>query len=820
MRLSLVICALFAALPAAAATPAFVNGSFEQGLAGWQRSGLFYAQLSAKAHDGYRVAAFGAAESVIGIGNTKGTLYQTVTLPATPQYTLVFWASIATTETAAAVRDTLALDILTSTGSLLSTPLTLSNRDASSAFVRYAIPLAAYAGKSVRVQFRGQVDAANPTVFQLDAVSLEQIVGPTSIEGVITSAATGAKIKDALVSFGGISAPSLADGSYKLANVPCTAGVLRVVAVGYVTAEVASYRPNCGASNRRDVALALPPTTLLGRVWDSSTNANLINVHVTFAGAEQVTASDGTYVFPSVPCQAGSIVAQTPEFALWRLDGFTPKCGTSNRIDIPLVPQLTAILGYVSETPSGRAIAGAEVTFGNRKTTTNDRGLYLLTAVASTPAVMTVAAPGYQTSATTVSPIDQQTIFATTQLVANVTTISGRIIDRFTATSIPTATVRLDNNPTAPANGGNYTLLAYCGTVGLTVEAPGYQKLVMAYETTCGTANQLDLQLAPLPPVPSLCGRVGADIGGNIAGVKVDVGSRSTVTDANGAYCIGALVCGGSPVNVHFSRAGYLDSDKSVNVVCGQMNALDANLHERTIEGSVIDAEVNAPIPGAAIAYGNDATTTGDGGAFTFHGFCRGDTIVVTKAGYRPYSADVNAAMCSSIRPVIPAIKLQPSATNVFVTLLDKQAPIRDAFVKWRGTFGTPDGQGGYAFTATLCQSASLVAFAPRYKTAPVALTAICDHSILQPVGLTPVRTTISGSVRDGIHGGALQGATVTWQSATVTTDANGRFSLVYVPCANGTLTIAKSGYKTITPSVNADCTADVKFSGDYILGQ
>lgn len=115
-----------------------------------------------------------------GVNSVTDTLTQTVTIPAGAVASLTFWVNVVTQETTTATAyDTLAVEIHNAGGTLLATPLTLSNLDKTASgntngtyFQPPAVNLAAYAGQTVQIVFRGICDTSLPTTFRLDDVSL------------------------------------------------------------------------------------------------------------------------------------------------------------------------------------------------------------------------------------------------------------------------------------------------------------------------------------------------------------------------------------------------------------------------------------------------------------------------------------------------------------------------------------------------------------------------------------------------------------------------------------------------------------------------
>jgi len=118
--------------------------------------------------------------TVGGNNNGNDTLTQTVAIPAGSSAMLSFWVNIVTQEnTTTTAFDTMAVEIHNSGGTLLATPLTLSNLNATSSnntngtyFKPASINLAAFAGQTIQIVFHATCDFTLPTTFRIDDVSL------------------------------------------------------------------------------------------------------------------------------------------------------------------------------------------------------------------------------------------------------------------------------------------------------------------------------------------------------------------------------------------------------------------------------------------------------------------------------------------------------------------------------------------------------------------------------------------------------------------------------------------------------------------------
>jgi PKD repeat protein len=110
-----------------------------------------------------------------GYGSTHtDTLSQAVTLPAgCSTYSLSFWLHIDTAETSTTSKyDTLKVQLLNSSGTVLSTLHTYSNLDHNTGYTKHSFSLSGYAGQTVTLKFTGSEDYELQTSFVLDDTAI------------------------------------------------------------------------------------------------------------------------------------------------------------------------------------------------------------------------------------------------------------------------------------------------------------------------------------------------------------------------------------------------------------------------------------------------------------------------------------------------------------------------------------------------------------------------------------------------------------------------------------------------------------------------
>ena len=123
-----------------------------------------------------------------GYGTTHtDTLSQAVTLPTgCSNYNFSFWLHIDTAETTTTTKyDTLKVQILNSSGTVLSTLHTYSNLDHNTGYAQRSFSLSAYAGQKITLKFTGAEDyelTVTPPAARVLAEGLPEAVATAVIE--------------------------------------------------------------------------------------------------------------------------------------------------------------------------------------------------------------------------------------------------------------------------------------------------------------------------------------------------------------------------------------------------------------------------------------------------------------------------------------------------------------------------------------------------------------------------------------------------------------------------------------------------------------
>ncbi|WP_327370060.1 hydrolase [Streptomyces sp. NBC_01217] len=140
------------------------NNGFESGATSWSATSGVITNASGESP---RTGSYYAWLNGYGSANTD-TLAQSVTIPSGCSATLSFYLHVDTAETGTTAYDTLKVQVLNSSGTVLGTLATYSNLNAASGYALRSFNLGGYAGQTVTVKFTGTEGSKLQTSFVID----------------------------------------------------------------------------------------------------------------------------------------------------------------------------------------------------------------------------------------------------------------------------------------------------------------------------------------------------------------------------------------------------------------------------------------------------------------------------------------------------------------------------------------------------------------------------------------------------------------------------------------------------------------------------
>lgn len=150
------------------------NPGFESGSASpWSLSSGVLCSNSGCGSESAHAGSWFAWLDGYGSAHTDSATQQ-VTIPSgKSSATLTFWLHVDTAETTTSARyDTLKVQLLDTSGNVLTTLSTFSNLDAASGYAQHTFDVSSYIGRTVTVQFTGTEDSVYQTSFVLDDIDL------------------------------------------------------------------------------------------------------------------------------------------------------------------------------------------------------------------------------------------------------------------------------------------------------------------------------------------------------------------------------------------------------------------------------------------------------------------------------------------------------------------------------------------------------------------------------------------------------------------------------------------------------------------------
>jgi hypothetical protein len=147
------------------------NGGFEGSVAPWVLSGQAIWSTGSFPHTGTGYVILG------GVNNASDAVFQQITIPSGTSPNLNFWLNVTSSETTTTTQfDRIFVEVRSTSGTLLGTLATFSNLNKGTAGVyvlRGPFNLSAWAGQTVRIQFRATTDFSLITTFRVDDVSVQ-----------------------------------------------------------------------------------------------------------------------------------------------------------------------------------------------------------------------------------------------------------------------------------------------------------------------------------------------------------------------------------------------------------------------------------------------------------------------------------------------------------------------------------------------------------------------------------------------------------------------------------------------------------------------
>jgi phosphatidylinositol-3-phosphatase len=417
-------------------------------------------------------------------------------------------------------------------------------------------------------------------------VSMAEFFGPRNtppgaITGQVTDSSTGAAIAGATVSYSGGTATTDSSGNYTLSNVAPGTYTVTASATGHTSV---SSTVSVTSGNTATLNFQLTPTApgaITGQVTDSSTGAAIAGATVSDSGGSTTTNSSGNYMLSNVAPGTYTVTASATGHAS-RSSTVSVTSGNTATLNFQLTPNGPgAITGQVTDSSSGVAIVGANISYSGGSTTTDSSGNYMLSNVAPGTYTVTASATGYVSLSSTVSVTSGNTAtlnFQLNPLPNNVPgTIQGRVTNISTGGAVSGATVSFSGGSTTTDSSGNYSFSGVTpGTYSVTATHTGFFAVTHAAVLASGATVTLNFAMAT---GGKIAGTVTSSSGAAIAGAAVTLTGGSinttvnTTTNSSGSYNSNWMPVGSYTVTV--SASGHATQSKTATANTGATTTLN-----------------------------------------------------------------------------------------------------------------------------------------------------------------------------------------------------------------------------------------------------
>ncbi|MGI6376260.1 MAG: putative glycoside hydrolase [Anaerolineae bacterium] len=217
------------------------------------------------------------------------------------------------------------------------------------------------------------------------------------------------------------------------------------------------------------------------------------------------------------------------------------------------------------------------------------------------------------------------------------------------------------------------------------------------------------------------------------------------------------------------------------------------------VAGRVLDADTGEPLAHAEIHAADGVYEADAEGRYALYLGAGDHELLFDAPAHASQAADVSLARMQLIKRM--DVRLAPRKLHLTLTDASTGEPVPDASVQWGAASAQTDTAG--AATLRLAPTEPLAVRAEGYLDLSLgadelgAALASEAETISQALTLTP--RTLSGRVLDAVTGEGVAGATLALGERTAASDAEGAFSLAYLP-AEGQISVQAAGYRAAQP--------------------
>jgi len=485
------------------------------------------------------------------------------------------------------------------------------------------------AGSDVTLEARTTVE----TVLELEPIT------EGTVRGIVRNAATGEPVAETEIQIGPLHAETDSAGRFEIADVPQGDAS---IAARKTLFEPTMETVDVIAMQTVDVDIALTPITygdLVVTVTDASSGqplaASLVQLTASLSGE---TNADGRIRFEKVPAGEGLLSASLHAYVADE-QNYVLEPATELEQTIALEPvTVGSVAGIVVNADGGGALAGATVTIGSRKATTDSDGRFRIDELAAGEVNVSAVKPVFEADRVSATVIAAETVDVELVLEpVTYGTIRGVVVDALTSEPIADATVAVSGRNTRTNANGEFELdRVTAGDLLLTANKRVYEQVEDRFELAPADTETRRIALPPITYGDVQGQVVDADGGAPLASVEVSLGTVRVRTDADGRF--GPERVDAGPLNISVHKGGYESGGLPVEVAAAGLTDAFIELEPiriGTVVGTVLDAKTGEAVNGARVTLAAEARETAADGRFRFEAVKTGSVgVAVRHADY------------------------------------------------------------------------------------------------------------------------------------------------------------------------------------------
>ena len=606
-----------------------------------------------------------------------------------------------------------------------------------------------------------------------------------TVSGTVRAGSTaGALLSGAAVSIAGKTATTDANGAFSLSGIVAGSYPVTIVLPGYAAFTSSPLAVN--ANLVVTAALTRLSYTVSG-VVKSSTGAALAGVSVTVAGKTALTGSTGAYSLDGIPSGTCAMSASLPGYAPFANSALT--VSANQTVNLALAPLTYSVSGTVRAGGSSAAVPGAVVSVAGKTATSDAYGAFSVSGVRAGNYPLNVTRSGYSAF--------NGSITVTGNLIVSVTmalpfyTVSGVVTSTIGSAPLAGSIVTIGDKSVTVPSSGSYSISIIAGSYPVSVTRAGYLTYSKSAVPVAATQS-MNFSLAPITYAVS--GTVQSN-GAPLAGATVSVAGKMSTSDASGAFSIGGIVAGNYLLGV--SKTGYTTfSNGSYPVSANQSVTIPLVPVSYPVTGIVAGANGSGLLPGAVVKIGDKSVTVPSSGIYSLSTTAGSYPVSVSKAGYLTYNGTATVTAAQNLN-----FTLQPVTYTISGTVKSNGAALAGAAVSVAGKTAISAADGTFSIAAVTAGTYALAAAKSGYTTSTNSSFSVgSDQSVA--ISLVQPTYTVSGILKTSNNGAVLAGASFAIAGQSVTSGANGAFTVSGILAGTYSFVASKAAYTQTTGSL------------------